>query len=164
MKLIISKTNEEANKDKNNHNRTQSLDRQRQISIKVIKKKKSHQESLPTIDIDTILNNHIKDKPKSINQFLLTSYINSLEDKQTKKPTHMHTISNIQIVKPTKSKITKTKQTTQSMSNKELEMLYKGIYSVRKDNPLYMLKKRNQSRPQVDSPLLLRDEMKDHLL
>ena len=76
----------------------------------------------------------------------------------------MHTISNIQIVKPTKSKITKTKQTTQSMSNKELEMLYKGIYSVRKDNPLYMLKKRNQSRPQVDSPLLLRDEMKDHLL
>ena len=163
-KLIISKTNEEANKDKKNHNRTQSLDRRRQISIKLIKKKKSHQESLPTIDIDTILNNHIKDKPKSINQFLLTSYINSLEDKQTKKPTHMHTISNIQIVKPTKSKITKTKQTTQSMSNKELEMLYKGIYSVRKDNPLYMLKKRNQSRPQVDSPLLLRDEMKDHLL
>lgn len=158
--LISKKEDEQVNE---NHNRTLSSDRSRQISIKLIKKNKRHQESLPTLDIDTILNSHTNDKSRSI---LLTSYINntSLEKKQIKKPTHTHTISNIQIHKTTKGKITKSKPTTQSMTNKELERLYKGIYSVRKDNPLYMLKKRNQSRPHIDSPLLLRDEMKDNLL
>ena len=162
--LISKKEDEEICQVNQNHNRTLSSDRRRQISIKLIKKNKRHQESLPTLDIDTILNSHTNDKSRAI---LLTSYINntSLEKKQIKKPTHTHTISNIQIHKPTKQrKITKSKPTTQSMTNKELERLYKGIYSVRKDNPLYMLKKRNQSRPHIDSPLLLRDEMKDNLL
>ena len=162
--LISKKEDEEICQVNQNHNRTLSSDRRRQISIKLIKKNKRHQESLPTLDIDTILNSHTNDKSRAI---LLTSYINntSLEKKQIQKPTHTHTISNIQIHKPTKQrKITKSKPTTQSMTNKELERLYKGIYSVRKDNPLYMLKKRNQSRPHIDSPLLLRDEMKDNLL
>lgn len=177
--LVPKKGDERINHVNDINYRTKSTDRSRQISIKLIKKDKKHRESMPSIDIDTILNSHPKNN-SGIEKILLTSYMDYLSlNKKVKRNSHMHTISNIEVYRPNQNNYTSNikssksnrpnhqkinRNQTQSMTNKELENLYKGIYSVRKDNPLYMLKKRNQSRPKLDNVLQLRDEMTDNIL
>ena len=140
-------------------------ERCKRINIKLIKKEKKENENFfNAYDIDSILMKKAKSKERSINQILLSTYINSL---------HLKSEGNEENRKVLKSK--KNKKTEFELSNEEsivkdisinksLEDLYRDIYSIRNDNTLYMLKRRYKSKQQKRTNILLRDETSDKLI
>ena len=114
-----------------------------------------------------------KSKERTINQILLSTYINYLHlDSEAKR----RNISNEENRKVLKSKRNKKKEFESSNEEESiikdisineknaLEDLYRDIYSIRNDNTLYMLKRRYKSKQQNRTNFLLRDETSDKLI
>lgn len=149
-------------------------DQCKRINIKLIKKdKKEKKNFLNAYDIDSILMKKAKSKERTINQILLSTYINYLHlDSEAKR----RNISNEENRKVLKSKRNKKKEFESSNEEESiikdisineknaLEDLYRDIYSIRNDNTLYMLKRRYKSKQQNRTNFLLRDETSDKLI
>ena len=149
-------------------------DQCKRINIKLIKKdKKEKKNFLNAYDIDSILMKKAKSKERTINQILLSTYINYLHlDSEAKR----RNISNEENRKVLKSKRNKKKEFESSNEEESiikdisineknaLEDLYRDIYSIRNDNTLYMLKHRYKSKQQNRTNFLLRDETSDKLI
>ena len=138
-------------------------ERCKRINIKLIKKEKKENENFFN-DIDNILMKKAKSKERSINQILLSTYINSLQLKSEGNE------ENRKVLKSKKNKkkefeLSNEESIVKDISiNNSLEDLYRDIYSIRNDNTLYMLKRRYKSKQQKRTNFLLRDETSDKLI